>query len=790
MKIVQEIQPTKYKKQIRFHNSLHNKHYILATISYFIFSILFTLSSYAQIPIGNWREHLNYQSTIQVVQGDKIYCATTNNVFSIDANNEIDRYSKVNGLNDVGVNGIAWDDATQQLVIAYTNSNIDVLKGNIITNIGDIKRSSTTNNKIIYNIFCKNGLAYLCSGLGVIVIDLIKYEIKDTWTIGNTGNAVKVNGFTTNGSYYYAATDEGLKRAAINTNNLNNYSNWRNISGINNLSIGAVNNILYVNQTLVAHKNDSLFVLNGNIWSVLYADINWPIVNVATSNNKLLICQRTTNGNSRVIQLNSNGTIEKTFVQPGVISFPKSALTTNNIVWVADFYGGLTSFTPSSTQTYIPNGPLGTASGDMIFNNNILYIAAGSINAAWNYQYNRNGIYNYTNGTWNDIGYYNQPVLDSVLDFITLTINPTDNSLWAGSYGGGLVHFNSSTKIYKQYNSSLQTALGDPTSCRVSGLAFDENNNLWVANYGASKNLSVLKPDGTWNALSLPTTTTDNAISQIVVDDANQLWIVSPRGNGLYCYNYGKNVDATNDDQWKFYQTGIGKGNLPSNNVFCLAKDKNSFIWVGTDNGIAVIQCTADVFNQNCDAVLPVVQQGAFTKYLFQGEQVQTIAVDGANRKWVGTKNGVWLISAEGDNTIEHFTTNNSPLLDNDVNHIAVNPTTGEVFFSTLKGICSYMGTATESSITNSNILVFPNPVPPNYNGTIAIRGVTNNALVKIAEPNGRLVFQTTALGGQAIWDGKNYKGEKVASGVYLVLISNDTNTDKLVTKIVVISGK
>jgi len=551
-----------------------------------------------------------------------------------------------------------------------------------------------------------------------------------------------------------------------------------------------VRNVLYANQKLIVQKHDSLFVFNGSVWTLLYTDVSWPIVNVATADNKLMICQRTASGNARVIQLNTNGIIEKTITQSGIISYPKNAITVNNVVWVADYFGGLASFNAATTQRYIPNGPLGTANGDLIFNNDVLYAAAGSVNNAWNYQYNRNGIYNYTNSYWDYVGYYNKPVLDSVLDFITLAVNPADNTLWAGSYGGGLVNFNTAIKIYKSYNSSLQTALGDPTSCRVSGLAFDQNNNLWVANYAAPKNLSVLQPNGKWTALSLPVTTTENAISQIVVDDANQLWIVAPRGNGLYCYNYGKNADATNDDQWKLYQTGIGKGNLPSNNVYCLAKDKNSFIWVGTDNGIAVIQCAVDAINQNCDAVLPVVQQGAFAGYLFQGEQVQTIAVDGANRKWVGTKNGVWLISAEGDKTIEHFTVDNSPLLDNDVNHIAVHPTTGEVFFSTFKGICSYMGTSTEGTSTNTNVLVFPNPVPPNYNGTIAIRGVVNNALVKIAEPNGRLVFQTRALGGQAIWDGKNYKGEKAASGVYLVFITDDTNMEKLVTKIVIVSGR
>ena len=166
------------------------------------------------------------------------------------------------------------------------------------------------------------------------------------------------------------------------------------------------------------------------------------------------------------------------------------------------------------------------------------------------------------------------------------------------------------------------------------------------------------------------------------------------------------------------------------------------------------------------------------------------MAVDGANRKWVGTKNGLWLISADGDKIIYQFNSDNSPLLSNDVKKIAINPITGEVFIATFNGICSFRSTATEGTDTNQSVLVFPNPVPPGYNGSIAFRGVVNNALVKIAELSGTLVYQTRALGGQAIWDGKNYKGQKVASGVYLVLIRDDGGNEKLVTKIVIVSGR
>jgi Two component regulator propeller len=237
------------------------------------------------------------------------------------------------------------------------------------------------------------------------------------------------------------------------------------------------------------------------------------------------------------------------------------------------------------------------------------------------------------------------------------------------------------------------------------------------------------------------------------------------------------------------YRTGAGLGNLPDNNVLCIAKDKNSFIWVGTAKGIGIIQCPQQVFTaQGCDAILPIVQQDNFAGYLFGDEQVQSIAVDGADRKWVGTKNGAWLISAEGDKIIYRFTEDNSPLLNNNVQKITIDGNTGEVFFATDKGICSFRSTATEGETINNNVLVFPNPVPPGYSGTIAIRGLVENAIVKITELDGRLVYQTRALGGQAIWNGRDYKGRTVSTGVYLVLVSDDSRQQKIVTKIVFIS--
>ncbi|HWR32913.1 MAG TPA: T9SS type A sorting domain-containing protein [Chitinophagaceae bacterium] len=319
----------------------------------------------------------------------------------------------------------------------------------------------------------------------------------------------------------------------------------------------------------------------------------------------------------------------------------------------------------------------------------------------------------------------------------------------------------------------------------MAGLAFDKENNLWISNFGASQPLRVRKKDGNWKSLSLPFSLFENALSQILIDDNNFKWIVAPLGNGLICYDHGTSIDNINDDRWKKYSSGNGNGNLPNNNVLCVAKDKSGFIWVGTSDGIGVVECPGQAFGlPACDAVWPIVPNGNFAGFLFKGQEVRSIAVDGADRKWVATKNGVFLISATGEKVIYQFTEDNSPLLSSDVKKITIDGKTGEIYFATLKGICSFRSTAIEGGETNENVLVFPNPVPPGFTGTIAIRGLVNNAIVKITEMDGKLVYQTRALGGQAVWDGKNYKGQKISSGVYLVLVSDDGRKEHTVTKI------
>lgn len=759
-------------------------------IAYFFTSII-AAAQEPLPPIGQWREHLPYNSAVDVTAGDgKIYCATPYSLFTVNiADNEVERFSRVTGLNETGVNAIKYDEVNKKLFIAYSNSNIDIIYRNDIYNVPDIKRSAIIGDKNIYNIYPLGKNFYLSTGLGVIVIDGDRYEVKDSWFIGNGGNPVKVNGFTSDGTFFYAATEEGLKKALMTAANLANYTNWQTVSGSNGLPAGVCKNVLTVQNKVIVQKNDSLLVQNGTIWNLLYTDA-WPFVSSNSTENKIQICERQSNGISRVVMLNADGTLFRTLANTGAVSFPRKAILYNNDPWIADQFASLSHFGSSlSYQQYILNSPQAIASGEMVVYNNTFHATAGSVNDSWNYQYNGDGIYAFKEGNWNNINRYRYNQIDSLLDYVTIAIDKRDETIWAGSYGGGLLHIKPGPvfEIFKQNN--LGATVGDPGSYRVAGLAFDAANNLWISNFGSTQQLRVRKNDGSWKNFSVPFPLFENALSKIIIDDNNYKWIVAPLGNGLICYDHGASIDDINDDQWKRYAGGAGNGNLPNNEVLCVAKDKSGFIWVGTTDGIAVIQCPSDVFiSQGCEAVLPVVPNGNFAGFLFKGQEVKDIAVDGADRKWVATKNGVFLISASGEKVIYQFTEDNSPLLSSDVKKITIDGKTGEVYFATAKGICSFRSTATEGGEANEDVLVFPNPVPPGYSGTIGIRGLVNNAIVKITELDGRLVYQTRALGGQAVWDGRNYKGQRISSGVYLVLISDDGKKERTATKIFFIS--
>jgi len=741
------------------------------------------------MPIGTWQEHMPYNSTIDLTAStDKIFAATPYSVFSVNINtNGIQRFSKITGLSETGITAIHFDNADQQLWIAYFNSNIDAVTAKDIRNIADLKRATLPGDKTIYHFFSDEAFCYASTGFGILQINKAKYEIKDSWIIGQNGGRVKTWMVSKDQSNFYAATDEGLKSTPITNPNPSDHRTWQLVSGHNGLPLTPCKGVVNVSGQIIALQDDSLFIRNGVDWKLLFAN-GLPITSIKSSGDALAITQTTNSSLGQVMVLNKEGVLLRQIQHPTATRAPSKALPVNNETWVADARNGLTKFTASGQENYIPNGPSGIPGGEMLFRNNTLYATSGGASNNWLPLQNPAGIFQYKEGTWMNTNANTFPQLAGITDFTSLAIDPKDGSVWTGTFGSGLVHITGNNQFQIIRSAPILPSLNNPNLYAVPGLAFDGANQLWVTNFGASTFLHVRKNNNTWQSFVPPFSVTGNAVTKILIDDADQKWIISPLGNGLLCFNHGSSLENINDDRWKKLGTGQGNGNLPSNEVLSLLKDKNGYIWIGTADGIGIIECPQEIFRSGCEATLPVVQQSNFGGYLFRGESVQAMALDGANRKWIGTANGVWLISEDGAKTLERFTENNSPLPSNDIRSITIAPHSGEVFIATAKGLVTYKGTATEGAADFKNVFIYPNPVSPSYGGNIVINGLKEASFCKITELNGRLVYQVRSVGGQAIWNGRDLKGNKVSSGVYLVLVTDADKQERVAGKIVFIA--
>lgn len=762
----------------------------------FIISTIFSFQSlFAQeIPIENWKDELPYQNAKMIVQStNKIYCATNVSLYSVDkTDSSLEQLSKATGLSDIGFSALYFDVERDQLLIAYNNSNIDLLNKNGVYNIADIKRKNIVGNKSINSIFQIGNLAYLCCGFGIVVMNLDKREIADTYYPGQSTSYNNVNALSADADYFYAATSTGLYRASLNSQNLSDYSQWQKTEVVVGMPNLEVKQIISSSNLLYCTVNDSVFRLNATLWTKIFWRDKMSIASLNNGGNELLVC---TNSDSaiakKVFKIGSDNSIDS--IQANFISPQQVLKDGSGTYWIADEQLGLNYFLNGKTAPIYPKGPGSYKAADIASWNGTTYVVPGGVNN-WNYSYEASGFFISYSGYWINFNKYNAGgVLDTVTDIFKIAINPTTGETYLGSFGGGIIKLNadgSYNNIYK-FNSSLQAPQLDPTSVRASGLAFDSDQNLWVSNYGAAKPLSVKTPTDVWKSFSPTTNNAGGQLADIVVDQSNNKWIILARGNGILVYDSGDDPLASNDDQWKTLVTGIGTGGLPSKNVQCLAVDKDGYIWVGTDQGVAVYYCPYDVFSAgSCDAQQIIVKQDLYNGYLLGTETINDLTVDGANRKWFATNNGVFLMSADGTDQILHFTTDNSPLFSNNISCIGINNINGDVYFGTDLGIIVYRSDATEGTENGDladSTYIFPNPVRENFTGAVAIQGLAYQSQVKITDLSGALVYETESNGGEAIWNAKDLKGNRVNTGVYLVYATNATGLNHLVGKIAVI---
>jgi ligand-binding sensor domain-containing protein len=753
---------------------------IYATAFFFIFCTL--ISKAQDKPIGYWESHLPYNSALgMATDGQTLYVICNQAFFTFNPFNNTAPvgYSKEKGMSDIGMQCIAYDNLTSTAILVYADGNIDLFKEkqNTFYNIPDLKIKSVSGTKAVYQVYAENGMAYLSTSLGILVIDLANFNIKETYLFINQNihnEVIPVYAFTSLGDSFYAATGNGIYRANKNNPELQNFQVWQNID-----STHIVKNVANFNNSLFFSTNRSVYkLINDTLHTVFTTGINIKHIDAGDSNLFISEVVDTTGvGDVKLMDINNN--ITDSFRPP---SKPLQVLQlSDKSIWVADSSGGLQRRAGNTTNTYIPVGPIDPNCFDIYANNKNVWIAYGGFYQGLTAFSDNNGITNFSNGNWATYKQYVFNPLDSMQDFCVITKDESNGAIYAGSYTGGLfiLYPNKSYQILKQSSifesSEIYTCCGDR---QIVGIGIDQSDNVWVSTLGSRHQLYVKDAtDSVWYKFLVPNAPNGGPI---VIDDNGQVWFACLGNNGgVAVYNAKGTLRDLTDDKSYHLTTGIGTGNLPSNNIFCIAKDHDNNIWIGTDNGIGIVSNCSAPFTPStiCDAQLPIVQYDKYAGYLFAGTSVRSIAVDGANRKWVGTDAGVWLLSPNAAQIIYRFTTDNSPLPSNIIQKISIDKATGDVYIGTEQGLIVYHSTATEGGTTNSNVLVYPNPVPPGYNGTIAIKGLVANADVRITDIDGQLVYRTTALGGQAVWNGIDYKGHRPQTGVYLVFVSSSDGT-------------
>tara|TARA_B100001093_G_scaffold476293_1_gene502531 strand:- start:19364 stop:21628 length:2265 start_codon:yes stop_codon:yes gene_type:complete len=749
----------------------------------FLSCLIYTAFTQAQsLRVGEWRDHLSYKYAYDVCEvGNSIYVSTDRALFEYNTvDNSIERINTLNKLSDTGVSSIGTSG--NLLIVVYDNGNVDLIRGNTTVNLPDIKNASLIADKRVNHINIDNNIAYLSCGFGIVVLDLDREEVKDTYFIGEYGAQINVLSTSLAHNSIYAATNKGLYRADIYESNLADYNSWEKLPAHSRSRVDLLesfNGLLFVNLHGEEYNTDTLYHFDGNNWVVFEQESS--NVSIKANSQELVL---TTRFNVSVYDqgLNRNQYLYSGQFNLDKIDFNSAIFTDKDEFWIADKHNGLLHNDGYFFESIKPSGPFLSDAGQIINFGDEILVAHGAKSENWDPRWHKSELSILKKDDWTTSNVLKDE------DFIDIVaVNKRGPTTYLASFHKGLAKMTGLDLdvIYNETNSSLQKrAVANPDWIEIGAIQFDSEGNLWCTNSQTYEPLSVKYTNGDWESFSLGSGVTETQdLAKLLIDKNDQKWI-QLKNNGLIVFDESrqgiKSIKLTNSEN---------AGNLVSNRVHSFAEDLEGEIWVGTDNGVSVFYDSNSIF-QGANASQIVVTLGEYNSYLLEGQQINDIEIDGANRKWFATNNsGVVVTSANGTDEIHHFTSENSPLFSNKVLDIEMNDVTGEVFFATEKGLTSLRSESSKGNADFSDVLVFPNPVKPDYSGPITIKGLITDAVVKITDISGNLIYETIALGGQAVWDGKSFDGQKAHTGVYLVFCSDQEGTISHVTKLLFVRG-
>lgn len=749
--------------------------------SVYIFVFFLSHVLFAQSNNQLWKGYFSYNEIVDVSAGSGIVLAATQNtVFSqTTASSESTIHNSITGFKPESITAIHYSETTRKIFAGNANGLLLVIQpdGSVTTKVDIINEVPVApNKKKINDLYEHNGRLYLATDYGISVVDATTLEFISTYFIGTSGEETAVLQTTVLGNEIYAVTrDFGIRKATVSNPNLFDFNQWQTFT------TGSWTGIVTFNNQLVAMNTDAkTYKFNGILPQV--------ILNQTQAGLKLK-----TNGSELIITtLNHVFVLNQTFSQrANITSIPDFSVTftaanvVGNKIYVGTQKDGLFSTdltNPTIFENLSPNGPLQNYIFRVKKAPNLLWTVYGDYTFDYNpFPLDELGISNYDqNIGWKTIPYSDLLEAKCLSDIAINPLNPTN--VFFSSYFSGVLELTGETPF-----------LHDPSNSGPSGLepftpqtwvlnnspAFDKNGNLWVTNRGTDKALKVLRTSNQWQSYDIGDYITNGRFAPMAIDKNQTKWLPT-RDDGVIAFN------DTQNNKTLVINTDSG---LPSTNVLCVAIDQRNQLWIGTAAGLRVLSSVNQFLQReelNVSSI--IIQEGDLAQELFYQQLIVDIAVDGANRKWVAIENGgVFLVSADGQQTIHRFDATNSPLPSNTVNDIEIDGVSGEVFFATDKGMVSFLGTSTQPSDNLADVYVYPNPVRPGFLGTVKISGLTDKATVKITDIEGNLVHETTTAGGTIEWDTTAFGKYKVASGVYMIFVSSEDGLQTTVKKVMII---
>ena len=737
-----------------------------------------------------WQGYFSYNEITDLSESSTtIYAASENALFSKNIiTSQIKTTNTVDGLSGQTISSLHYSAVFNKTLVGYENGLMIVINeidGSMLNVVDIINKQLPPNTKKINHFMEFEGIVYVSCDFGIVQFNLATLQFGDTYFIGDNGAEISILQTTIYNKSIYAASNTGIRKAAISNKNLVDYKQWEVIAAGTWSGIATFGtNLFAVNAAGYLYKYDS----NANTF-LQYAALAQPSLDMRATANYLVV----TTLNSIYVYDKQMALVRQ--INTNQISESNPSFTCATIIGETIFIGtkedGMISTTISVESVFentMPSGPTRNNIFAVQATSNSFWAVYGDYSEIYNpYPLDSYGISKFSAKGWLNIPY--EKVLGAK-SLVRIIVNPTnENEVYIGSSYSGLLKIENDmpSVLFNQKNSGLEQISFIPNyfnDVRINGAVFDKSGNLWVNNSLVNNGIKVLKVDGVWQSFSTKPILIDPekcSYGRMTVDKNGTKWLTTNR-DGVIGFN-------ENNNKFKKITSGPDAGNLPIADARVVAVDTRNQLWIGTTKGLRVLSNVGNFLSDDQLTANPIIiLEDNLAQELLYEQFITDIVVDGANNKWIGTADsGVFLVSPNGQETKYHFTTSNSPLPSNVINDIDINSVTGEVFIATAKGLVSFKGVSTAANDDLSNAYVYPNPVRPEYQGTVKISGLLDKANIKITDIEGNLVYETISEGGTIEWDTTAFGKYKVASGVYMIFISAQDGVETKVKKVMII---